>query len=339
MNTPRSRRSKAAIVGFAAALSLVAVACSSDEKAADTTVAPTTVALGTIVDIAVSNPDFSILVEAVTAAGLVETLSGPGPFTVFAPTNEAFAAALTALGLTKEQLLADTALLTKVLTYHVVPGVVLAADVVMLNGQEVATVEGSKVKVTVEGDKVKINDANVVATDVKASNGVIHVIDAVLVPADAAPTTTASPTTTAVALPSIVDIAAGDPQFSILVEAVTAAGLLAAVQTPGPLTVFAPTNDAFAAALTALGMTKEQLFADTALLTKILTYHVVPGAVLAADVLMLNGQEVTTLGGLTFKVTIDGDKVMVNTSNVIKTDILASNGVVHVIDAVLVPAA
>lgn len=184
MNTPRSRRSKAAIVGFAAALSLVAVACSSDEKAADTTVAPTTtVALGTIVDVAVSNPDFSILVEAVTAAGLVETLSGTGPFTVFAPTNEAFAAALTALGLTKEQLLADTALLTKVLTYHVVPGAVLAADVVTLNGQEVATVEGSKVKVTVEGDKVKINDANVVATDVKASNGVIHVIDAVLVPA------------------------------------------------------------------------------------------------------------------------------------------------------------
>ncbi|CAB5068268.1 unannotated protein [freshwater metagenome] len=118
-----------------------------------------------------------------------------------------------------------------------------------------------------------------------------------------------------------------------------AAGLVDTLKGAGPFTVFAPTNEAFAAALTALKITKEALFADKALLTKILTYHVVSGAVLAADVLKLDGQEVTTLGGLTFKVTIDGDKVMVNTSNVIKTDILASNGVVHVIDAVLVPAA
>jgi hypothetical protein len=195
VNNFRTRRAAFVAIGLTAALSIVAVSCGSSKKAAETTVpatteapattaAPeTTAALGTIVDIAAGNADFSILVEAVTAAGLVDTLKGPGPFTVFAPTNEAFAAALTALKITKEALFADKALLTKILTYHVVAGEVLAADVVKLDGQEVATVQGSKVKVSVMDGKVKINDSNVVATDIMASNGVIHVIDAVLVPA------------------------------------------------------------------------------------------------------------------------------------------------------------
>lgn len=195
MNNFRTRRASLVAVGLTAALSIVAVSCGSDKKAAETTVpatteapattaAPeTTAALGTIVDIASGNADFSILVEAVVAAGLVDTLKGAGPFTVFAPTNEAFAAALTALKITKEALFADKALLTKILTYHVVAGEVLAADVVKLDGQEVATVQGGKVKVSVVDGKVKVNESNVVATDIKASNGVIHVIDAVLVPA------------------------------------------------------------------------------------------------------------------------------------------------------------
>lgn len=195
MNNFRTRRASLVAVGLTAALSIVAVSCGSDKKAAETTVpatteapattaAPeTTAALGTIVDIASGNADFSILVEAVVAAGLVDTLKGAGPFTVFAPTNEAFAAALTALKITKEALFADKALLTKILTYHVVAGEVLAADVVKLDGQEVATVQGGKVKVSVMDGKVKVNESNVVATDIKASNGVIHVIDAVLVPA------------------------------------------------------------------------------------------------------------------------------------------------------------
>lgn len=198
VNSPRLRRSALAAAGVATALTLSLAACGSDKKTAETTVAPTeapasteapatSAAAQTIVDIAAGNPDFSLLVEAVAAAGLVETLSGPGPFTVFAPTNAAFEAALAALKLTKEQLFADKALLTKVLTYHVVSGKVLAADVVKLAGQEVATVEGSKVKVTVEGETVKIDAATVVTADIEASNGVIHVIDAVLVPTDAAP--------------------------------------------------------------------------------------------------------------------------------------------------------
>jgi transforming growth factor-beta-induced protein len=185
------------------AITLVAAACGSDEAdeststdapaateapaATDepiTTDAPvTTDAPGTIVEVAVGAGDFTTLVAAVDAADLVETLSGEGPFTVLAPTDEAFATALTNLGLTAEELLADKELLTSVLTYHVIPGVVLAETVVTLDGQSVATVNGAEVAISVDGDTVMVNDATVIAVDVLASNGVIHVIDTVLVPA------------------------------------------------------------------------------------------------------------------------------------------------------------
>jgi uncharacterized surface protein with fasciclin (FAS1) repeats len=137
---------------------------------------------GTIVDVAASTDGFSTLVAAVEAAGLVETLSGEGPFTVFAPTDEAFAAALDALGLTADELLADTDTLTSILTYHVVAGEVPSSDVVTLDGQSVETLNGASVDITVDGDTVMVNDATVTAVDVEASNGVIHVIDAVLLP-------------------------------------------------------------------------------------------------------------------------------------------------------------
>jgi transforming growth factor-beta-induced protein len=136
-----------------------------------------------IVDTAVAAGDFTTLAAALEAADLVDTLKGEGPFTVFAPTDEAFEAALADLGLTAEELLADTELLTSVLTYHVVAGEVPAADVVTLDGQEVETVNGETVTISVDGEAVMVNDANVIATDVFASNGVIHAIDAVLVPA------------------------------------------------------------------------------------------------------------------------------------------------------------
>jgi uncharacterized surface protein with fasciclin (FAS1) repeats len=132
-----------------------------------------------IVAVASGNPDFSTLVAAVDAAGLVETLQGTGPFTVFAPTNAAFealpAGVLDALLLPENQ---ET--LAKVLTYHVLPQQVMAADVA---AGEVPTVEGQSIDITTD-DGVKVNDANVTATDVAASNGVIHVIDAVLIPPD-----------------------------------------------------------------------------------------------------------------------------------------------------------
>ena len=180
----------ATLVGVLA-FTLVACGDDSNDDAADEpaateapaeTMAEGSDAPGTIVDVAVAAGDFETLVAAVQAAGLVETLSGDTEYTVFAPTDEAFAEALSALDLTADELLADTDTLTSILTYHVVPGEVMAADVVGLDGQSVETVNGATVDVSVDGETVMVNDANVVATDVDASNGVIHVIDAVLLP-------------------------------------------------------------------------------------------------------------------------------------------------------------
>ena len=182
------------------AISLVAAACGDDDPIEDASSADEADAAademteddmaeeeaaedpGTIVDIAAGNEAFSTLVAAVIAADLVDTLNSEGPFTVFAPTDEAFAAALDALGITAEDLLADTDLLTAVLTYHVVAGAVPAADVVTLDGQNVATVNGAEVAIAVNDGTVMVNDATVVTTDIMASNGIIHVIDTVLLP-------------------------------------------------------------------------------------------------------------------------------------------------------------
>jgi uncharacterized surface protein with fasciclin (FAS1) repeats len=132
-----------------------------------------------IVDTAVAAGNFTTLAQALEAAGLVETLKGEGPFTVFAPTNEAFAKLPAG---TLESLLQDTDTLRSILTYHVVSGEVMAADVTGMSGQDVATVQGETVRVMVNGDQVMINDATVTQADVQASNGVIHVVDTVLIP-------------------------------------------------------------------------------------------------------------------------------------------------------------
>jgi transforming growth factor-beta-induced protein len=277
-----------------------------------------------IVDIASGNPQFSILVEAVVAAGLVDTLSGPGPLTVFAPTNDAFAALLAELDISKAALLADKPLLTKVLTYHVLGARVLANDIT--NGLAAATVQGQPVKFNRNASGVSITDAsgrmsNVILTNVQASNGVVHAIDKVILPTGK----------------NIVALAQSLPQFSILVEAVVAAGLVDTLSGPGPLTVFAPTNDAFVALLAELRVTKEALLADQALLTKVLTYHVVGGQVLSSGIPF--GKPVTTVQGQTFTIGTDlkitdqlGRK-----AGIVATDVAASNGVVHVIDKVILP--
>jgi transforming growth factor-beta-induced protein len=196
--TTRTTRAAAAVMSLA----LVAAACSSDgdDNSADTTdatEAPSTEApstepasteaaaaeeSGTVVEVAVESGEFPTLVAAIEAAGLVDTLNGPGPFTVFAPTEEAFADLLTTLDVTAEELLADTETLTAVLTYHVVPVEATSETVVTLDGAEVETVNGAPVLISVDGDSVMVNDANVLAVDIEASNGVIHVIDKVLLP-------------------------------------------------------------------------------------------------------------------------------------------------------------
>ena len=190
----RTRLNKAVALGALAAVTLVACGDDGDDDddAAATTPATTTApstmpattepALGTIVDVAAAAGDFTTLVAAIEAAGLVETLSGPGPFTVFAPTDEAFATALDSLGLTAEELLADTETLTSILTYHVIAGEVPSSAVVTMDGQSAATVNGAEVTIGVDGETVTVNDATVTAVDIPASNGIIHVIDSVLLP-------------------------------------------------------------------------------------------------------------------------------------------------------------
>ena len=280
---------------------------------------------GNVVQVAQSDSRFSILVEAVQAAGLTDTLTAPGPYTVFAPTNDAFSALLGELGVTKDQLLANTPLLTAVLKYHVVAGQVPSSAVPL--GKAINPVGGGFFKIDKVGTSLVITDgrdrtSKIVQADIAASNGVIHAIDKVLLPADK----------------TIVQTAIANPDFSILVEAVTAAGLVDTLNAPGPYTVFAPTNAAFASLLTELGVTKAQLLANTALLTKVLTYHVVPGLVLKADVPI--NTPIKTVEGETLTVgpTLAITDQRARQSNIVATDVLASNGVIHVLDKVILPA-
>ncbi len=273
-----------------------------------------------IVDTAIAAGGFENLVAAVEAAGLVEALKGEGPFTVFAPTDEAFAALPEG---TLETLLADPeGDLTQILLYHVVPGKVMAADV--SDGLEAETLQGESVSFTIEGDAVMINGATIVATDIEASNGVIHVIDAVILP----------PAEEEMAK-DVVDTAIEAGSFETLVSAVEAAGLVEALKGEGPFTVFAPTDEAFAALPEG---TLEALVADPeGDLTQILLYHVLSGKVMAADV--SDGLEAETLQGESVSFMIEGDAVMINGATIVATDIEASNGVIHVIDAVILPPA
>jgi uncharacterized surface protein with fasciclin (FAS1) repeats len=182
----------AATLAAATALTVGAAACSSDDSdsTADTTTSTTEAPaeeMGTIVDVASGNPDFSTLVTAVTAADLAETLSAEGPYTVFAPTNAAFEA-LPSGTLEELTMPENKDTLTAILTYHVVAGEVLSGD--LTDGQEVETVQGETLTVGVTDDGVTLTDAsgntvNVVTADVEASNGVIHAIDGVLLPSAA----------------------------------------------------------------------------------------------------------------------------------------------------------
>ena len=160
----------------------VAVPASGSESVVEDSNSMAEQVLGDLVEVAVSAGDFPTLIAAVEAAGLVDTLKSEGPFTVFAPTEEAFAAALEALGLTAAELLADVELLTAVLTYHVVSGRVMAGDLTGVKAMPVATVNGATVAITEAAGSVIVNEATVVVADIEASNGVIHVIDQVLLP-------------------------------------------------------------------------------------------------------------------------------------------------------------
>jgi transforming growth factor-beta-induced protein len=307
----------------------VLAACATPATPAPTQVPPTPAPTATeapveasdIVDTAIADGRFTTLVAALQAAELVDALKAEGPFTVFAPTDDAFAA-LPEGTLDSLLLPENKQALTDILLYHVVEGKVMAADVTGL--KSATTLLGKDVAVKVDMGNVYINDAKVIITDIETSNGVIHVVDAVILP----PTEEAASNT-------IVDIAVADGRFTTLVAAVTAADLVETLSGEGPFTVFAPTDDAFAA-LPEGTLDSLLLPENKQQLTDILLYHVVSGKVMAADVVTL--PSATTVLGKDVTITVKDGKVFLNdTVEVIITDIEASNGVIHVIDAVLLP--
>lgn len=317
----------ATMLSMTVGLAAQAKDCPNASKTPTTALAARPAQAGTVVDVAAGNPAFSTLVTAVKAAGLAERLSGKGPFTVFAPTNEAFAALPKG---TLETLLKpeNRDLLRKVLTYHVVSGDVMAKD---LRSGNVKTVAGSPVNVKVQSQGITINNAKVVKADIGANNGVVHVIDRVLLPPDL---TSAAPVAAKpIQSGTVVDIAVSNPEFSTLVTAVKAAGLVETLSGKGPFTLFAPTNKAFAAL--PKGTVEKLLKPENRdLLRKVLTYHVVSGDVMSKD---LRSGRVATVAGSPVAVKVNKQSITVNNSRVVKADIDATNGVVHVIDKVLLP--
>ena len=271
-----------------------------------------------IVDTAVGAGSFKTLVAAVKAAGLVETLKGKGPFTVFAPTDEAFAKLPKG---TVEDLLKpeNKDKLVAVLTYHVVAGKVMAADVVKLKSAK--TVQGQEVTIAVANGGVSVDNAKVVKTDIGCSNGVIHVIDSVILPK-------ATP-----AKPDVVDTAVSAGKFNTLVAAVKAAGLVETLKGKGPFTVFAPTDEAFAKlpAGTVESLLKPE---NKDKLVAVLTYHVVPGSLKAGDVVA--AKELKTVNGKAAKISTTGG-AKIDNAGIVATDIECANGIIHVIDSVILP--
>lgn len=267
-----------------------------------------------IIATALADGHFKTLAAALTAADLVKPLQGKGPFTVFAPTDAAFeklgSETISTLLLPKNK-----AKLASILTYHVVPGQLLAADVTTSTGA--TTLEGQRICFMGKDGKWFVDGAQITATDIKCSNGVIHVIDSVIMPSDK----------------NIVQTAV-DAKFTTLAMLLDKAGLVDALQGPGPFTVFAPTDAAFAkldkATLDSLLKPENK---DK--LASILKYHVVPGRIFAEGA--VKAASAKTLQGSPVAIKASGGKVMINASTVATADINATNGVIHVIDTVLMP--
>lgn len=282
-----------------------------------------------ITDVAANTAQLSTLLEAVKYAGLENVLNGEtaGEFTVFAPTNAAFTALLTSLGATKLTDVPSTTV-RDILLYHVVSGRVTSSQLATgyVNSSLNFTGTTSPVSLFVNlASGVKINEASVSTADVSADNGVVHIVDKVLVP------------------PTVVNHALNNPNFSTLVAALTRSDLgvdyVTILSGNGPFTVFAPTNTAFTALLAELGVSSLNDI-PAATLNDVLQYHVVSGANVRAGQLT-EGQVVTSLQGGTFTVGLAGGAKITDAqsrvSNIVATDVQGTNGVVHAIDKVLLP--
>ncbi len=296
-----------------------------------------------------NNPQLTTLVAAVKAAGLVDTLNGPGPFTIFAPANSAFAKlpAGTVETLVKPE---NKATLTSILTYHVIAGKKLSsADLVKMGS--IKTIQGETVSIKGSGKNITVNKAKVVLADVQVANGTVFIIDSVLMPsAPAAGTPVAADADAqAVGVPATgkgslqgmaqdpaATAASNNPQLTTLVAAVKAAGLVDTLNGPGPFTIFAPVNAAFEKlpAGTVEELVKPE---NKAKLTSILTYHVVAGKKLSsADLAKMS--TLTTVNGKTLSVQASGKTITINgTVKTVLADVQVANGTVFLIDSVLIP--
>ncbi len=267
-----------------------------------------------IYDIVSNSTDHGTLKLAINACNLGGTLSGPGPFTLFAPTDAAFNALPAG---TVAALLADIPQLTDILLHHVIGDSVMST--MLSNGMMATTLLGTDVTVTINGGNVYIDNAMVTVADIVADNGVVHVIDAVLLPP--APTN------------SVYDIVSNSTDHGTLKTAINACNLGGTLSGPGPFTLFAPTDAAFNALPAG---TVAALLADIPQLTDILLHHVIGDSVMST--MLSNGMMATTLLGTDVTVTINGGNVYIDNAMVTVADIVADNGVVHVIDAVLLPS-
>ena len=268
-----------------------------------------------IVTIASEDSRFSTLVSAVKSADLVTTLQGGGPFTVFAPTNDAFvklgASTINALLVNKEKL-------KNIILYHAVAGSAVTAEAASVL-KEAKMANGAFTSVSMRNGSLFINDSQIIIKDIKASNGIIHVIDAVLMP-------TEKPM-------NVLEIAKADGRFKTLVAALQAADLETVLQGPGPFTVFAPTDDAFAK----LGAAKiNSLLADKNKLQYLLQNHAISGSAVSSESVSKLSQ-VTMVNGAVVSIKAVDNSLQINNANVIIKDIKATNGVIHVIDSVLLP--
>jgi len=308
---------------------------------------------GTIATILAARPQFATLNRTVAAVALTNELTtGVTAYTLFAPTEDAFAALPAA---TLDTLFANPGLLTSVLQNHLLIEEVSSADLVRLGG--VLTAFGETLPITLTADGVvQVSNATVVEADIDATNGVIHAIDTVLLPANliitatnatatgvanaTAPVTVTQAVTTGQIITTIAtnatlaDIVSGTEELTLLETALGAAGLLQVLQLPGELTLFAPTNAAFAA------LPDDQLqtlLNTTSDLAEVMQYHLVADTALAADLTRLGQALSTSSQLLTITVAADGT-VQVNDAQIVQADIVATNGVIHVVDAVLLPS-
>lgn len=313
----------------------------------------------TIADLVVASttadtPEFTTLLAAVQAAdpAVLDLLSSADAnVTVFAPTDAAFAAALSTLNLSAEDLLANKTLLTDILLYHVVPGAFRAEAIGALDGAMLGTMLPEQALTIAAGDSgVTINDASVVTADIQASNGVIHVIDAVLMPSlgenmgESADGGSGDAPTRNIAETVIAATGGDTPEFTTLLAAVQATdpAILGLLTGTGPYTVFAPTDAAFSALLAGLNITFDDLKSNKELLTMVLAYHIVPGEFSSDTAIAAAGMEggvrlATALNGTTVHLTLDGESLKVDDATVVTPNLYATNGVIHIIDGVLLP--